>query len=37
MQSIRPKLGVVPQFDLLWDQLTAAEHIRLLARVKGVE
>ena len=29
-------MGVVPQFDILWDDLTAKEHIRLYARLKGI-
>lgn len=27
---------MVPQFDILWDDLTASEHIRLYARLKGI-
>ena len=27
--------GVCPQFDLLWPDLTAREHLQLYARIKG--
>lgn len=26
----------MPQFDILWDQLSAAEHMRLFSKIKGV-
>lgn len=29
-------MGVVPQFDILWDQLTAMEHMRMFSKIKGV-
>ena len=29
-------LGVCPQHDLLWDQLTVREHVLLYARLKGI-
>jgi ABC-type multidrug transport system ATPase subunit len=28
-------MGVCPQFDLLWDLLTAEEHLELFGRIKG--
>ena len=28
-------MGVCPQHDILWDQLTGKEHIELFARIKG--
>lgn len=28
-------MGVCPQFDLLWPQLTVEEHLRFYARLKG--
>ena len=31
----RSKMGVCPQFDLLWDLLTAEEHLELFGRIKG--
>lgn len=29
-------MGVVPQFDILWDELTAAEHMTIFSKIKGV-
>lgn len=29
-------IGVCPQFDLLWPQLTVEEHLLFYARLKGV-
>lgn len=29
-------MGVVPQFDILWDQMTAIEHMRMFSKIKGV-
>lgn len=29
-------MGVCPQFDLLWPQLTVEEHLYFYARLKGV-
>lgn len=29
-------MGVVPQFDILWNQLTAMEHMRMFCKIKGV-
>ncbi|KAJ3203256.1 hypothetical protein HDU67_010287, partial [Dinochytrium kinnereticum] len=29
-------IGVCPQFDILWDDLTVAEHLYFYARLKGV-
>jgi ABC-type multidrug transport system ATPase subunit len=34
--QIRRNLGYCPQFDLLWGELTAREHLTLFARLKGV-
>jgi ABC-type multidrug transport system ATPase subunit len=36
MSFIRSKMGVCPQFDLLWDLLTAEEHLELFGRIKGI-
>ena len=36
MNFIRSKMGVCPQFDLLWDLLTAEEHLELFGRIKGI-
>ncbi|KNC47320.1 ATP-binding Cassette superfamily [Thecamonas trahens ATCC 50062] len=34
--SIRRALGVAPQFDVVWDHLSAAENVAFFARLKGV-
>jgi ABC-type proline/glycine betaine transport system ATPase subunit len=36
IDKIRKTMGVCPQFDILWNELTAAEHIRLFAALKGL-
>eukprot|EP01084_Bolivina_argentea_P269164 457390_1 len=36
MSEIRKHLGVCPQHDVLWDRLSAREHLWLFARLKGV-
>jgi ABC-type multidrug transport system ATPase subunit len=36
LDAIRKVMGVVPQFDILWDQLTAMEHMRMFSKIKGV-
>ena len=36
MARIRRTIGVCPQFELLWPTLTAREHLRLFATIKGV-
>ncbi len=35
MGRVRPLMGVCPQFDVLWEQLTGAEHLLLFAAIKG--
>eukprot|EP00798_Chlamydomonas_sp_ICE-L_P006110 gene6110-2714_t len=35
MNNIYSIMGVCPQHDLLWDQLTAREHLRFYGRLKG--
>lgn len=37
MESIRKILGVVPQFDLLWDNMTAREHLKMFCEIKGIK
>jgi len=34
--SVRSILGVCPQHDILWDTLSAGEHIEIFAALKGV-
>lgn len=29
-------MGVVPQFDILWGELTAGEHMRMFCKIKGI-
>ena len=29
-------MGVVPQFDILWNEMTAMEHLRMFCKIKGV-
>lgn len=36
IDNVRQIIGVVPQFDILWDELTAEEHMRMFCRIKGV-
>lgn len=36
IEEIRQIIGVVPQFDILWEELTAEEHMRMFCRIKGV-
>ncbi|KAF3783029.1 ATP-binding cassette sub-family A member 3 [Nymphaea thermarum] len=36
MLAIRRMIGVCPQFDVLWDTLSAEEHLELFARIKGL-
>uniref|UniRef100_A0ACD5X2C7 Uncharacterized protein n=1 Tax=Avena sativa TaxID=4498 RepID=A0ACD5X2C7_AVESA len=36
MSNIRRMIGVCPQFDILWDALTAKEHVQLFASIKGL-
>ena len=37
MENIRKILGVVPQFDILWDNMTAKEHLRMFCEIKGIK
>lgn len=34
--ALRGKLGISPQFDILWPELTTQEHLELAAAIKGV-
>jgi ABC-type multidrug transport system ATPase subunit len=36
VHNIQRLVGSVPQHDLLWGTLSAAEHIRMFAQIKGV-
>ena len=35
MGRIRQNLGVCPQFDILWPDITVQEHLELYAAIKG--
>jgi ATP-binding cassette subfamily A (ABC1) protein 1 len=37
MAEIRKKMGVCPQMNVLYDELTVNEHMILYARIKGIE
>ena len=36
IEDVRQIIGVVPQFDILWEELTAEEHMIMFCRIKGV-
>eukprot|EP00245_Coleochaete_scutata_P012781 TRINITY_DN5005_c0_g1_i1.p1 TRINITY_DN5005_c0_g1~~TRINITY_DN5005_c0_g1_i1.p1 ORF type:complete len:1006 (-),score=193.03 TRINITY_DN5005_c0_g1_i1:975-3992(-) len=36
MTRIRRYMGVCPQFDILWNELSGREHLRLFANIKGL-
>lgn len=36
MREVQMRIGVCPQFDLLWLDLTVEEHLLFYARLKGV-
>jgi len=36
ISTIRQFIGLCPQFDILWDELTAREHLELYAALKGI-
>lgn len=35
MDRIRSRMGVCPQFDILWPDISVAEHLQLYAAIKG--
>lgn len=37
LNEVYKKIGVCPQFDLLWDELTIEDHLLFYLRLKGVE
>ncbi len=37
MEHIRKSLGICPQHDVLYDNLTVAEHLKLFCKLKGME
>ncbi len=36
MDEVRKLIGVVPQFDILWDELTIREHMWMFCQIKGI-
>ena len=36
LEHIRRKMGIVSQFDVLWDELTALDHMYLFSQIKRV-
>ena len=36
LPAIRRSLGVCPQHDILFDELTAVEHLKIYGRLKGI-
>jgi hypothetical protein len=36
LSGARASLGVCPQFDVLWEELTGREHLRLFADLRGL-
>ena len=37
LDSVRGLMGVCPQFDVLWDNLTGREHLLLFGAIKGLD
>ena len=37
LDSVRGQMGVCPQFDVLWDNLTGREHLLLFGAIKGLD
>ena len=35
MSRVRPLMGICPQFDVLWGELTGREHLELFGAIKG--
>lgn len=35
MAAVRGSLGVCPQFDVLWPEISVREHLQLYAAIKG--
>lgn len=36
MNKVRQNIGYCPQFDSLYDELSAREHLQLYARLQGI-
>lgn len=36
LDAVRPLMGVCPQFDVLWGELTGKEHLAIYGHIKGL-
>ena len=36
LEEIKKIMGVCPQFDILWPELTAEEHLKMYCQIKGI-
>eukprot|EP00002_Diphylleia_rotans_P026663 TRINITY_DN532_c0_g1_i27.p1 TRINITY_DN532_c0_g1~~TRINITY_DN532_c0_g1_i27.p1 ORF type:complete len:1358 (+),score=157.88 TRINITY_DN532_c0_g1_i27:186-4076(+) len=36
MSIIRKDIGICPQYNILWDELTVSEHLEIFAAIKGI-
>lgn len=36
LEIVQLQIGLCPQFDVLWNDLTVQEHLEFYARIKGV-
>ena len=36
MSKIHGIIGICPQFDIVWQELTVVQHMQLYARIKGL-
>lgn len=36
LDRVRPLMGVCPQFDVLWGELSGAEHLTIAGHIKGL-
>ncbi len=36
IDMVHMNMGVCPQFDILWDELTVEEHLYFYARLRGI-
>jgi ABC-type multidrug transport system ATPase subunit len=36
LDAVRPLMGVCPQFDVLWGELTGQEHLAIYGHIKGL-
>ena len=36
IEKIRQRIGVCPQYDILWDELSVIEHLELYGKLRGL-